>query len=113
MFLPQTFSRDGKRECKKLGEYFINMYANTMADVSCEYIFGDYIIEITENGRLINKFIAYPGIDGLIDSLRIKGLNLHNYLNRYKFEHKVLWFDADDYETDGWGEYIDFSIIRE
>lgn len=113
MFPLQSFSSKGKRECKKLGEYFTKMFASTSAKVTCEYVFGDYVVEITENGKLINKFIAYADEEGLIGSLRVKGQNLTAYYNRFVQEQKVLWFDADDYESDGWGEYIEFSIIHE
>ena len=112
MIFSNGFSKAGERECEKIGDYFSNLYAHTLAQVNCGYVFGDYVVEITENGRLVNKFIAYPGFDGLIDPLRVKGLNLQLYLHRYRLEQKVLWFDADDCETDGWGEYIDFSIVH-
>lgn len=112
MFCTSSFNDEGQKECEKLGNYFSQMYSMTPADVSCGYVFGDYVIEITEYGNLVNKFIAYPGVDGLIDTLRVKGGNLSMYFDRYQREKKVLWFDADDYESDGWGEYIDFSIIH-
>lgn len=112
MLFSCSFSDEGKKECEKLGQYFIQLFAMTPAEVSCAYIFGDFVVEITECGHLVNKFIAYPGVDGLIDTLRVKGLNLVMYFNRYLQERKVLWFDVDDYEKDGWGEYIDFSIMH-
>lgn len=112
MLFTSSFSKEGQKECEKLGNYFTRMFSITPAEVSCGYVFGDYVIEIIENGKLVNKFIAYPGNDGLIDTIRIMGINLSMYYNRYLAERKVLWFDADDYESDGWGEYIDFSIIH-
>ena len=112
MFDSNSFNREGQQECKKLGHYFQQIYAITPAKVDCGYVFGDYIVEITENGNLVNKFIAYPGMDGLIETIRVSGINLDMYFARYQKEGKILWFDADNYETDGWGEYIDFSIIH-
>lgn len=112
MFFSSSFNDEGQKECQKLGEYFTKMYSMTPAEVSCGYVFGDYVVEITEYGNLVNKFIAYPGFDGLIDTLRVKGLNMNIFLSRFRQERKVLWFDADDYESDGWGEYIDFSIVH-
>ena len=109
----QSFSEEGEQECEQIGAYFTRLYANTLAEVDCDYFGGDYVVEITENDRLVDKIIASPGYGGLIDSIRVIGPNMQAYLNRYRFEQKVLWFDADDYERDGWGEYIEFSIIHE
>lgn len=112
MFDSYSFNREGKKECARLGNYFQQIYAPTPAEVECGYVFGDYVVEITENGNLVNQFIAYPDADGLIGTLRVKGMNLEIYFTRFQRDHKVLWFDADDYEADGWGEYIDFSITH-
>lgn len=101
-----------EKECEQLGLYFIQMFAITPAKVSCGYVFGDYVVEITENGRLVNKFIAYRAEDGHIGTLRVKGANLTNYYNRYIMEKKVLWFNAYDCESDGWDEYLEFSIVH-
>lgn len=112
MVLSNSFSNEGEKECYKLGSHFVSMFAPTPAKVDCGFVFGDYVVEITENGRLVNKFIASADNTGQIGTIRIIGINLSLYYNRYVSERKVLWFNANDCERDGWDEYIEFSIVH-
>ena len=54
MFFSNEFNEKGKDECEKIGVYFTQMFSITPALVECNYIFDDYVIEITENGKPVN-----------------------------------------------------------
>lgn len=110
MFFSNEFNEKGKAECEKIGAYFTQMFSITPALVECNYIFDDYVIEITENGKPVNKFIISPGMNGNIDTIRVSGLSLNGYYNRFLNERKFLWLDVEDCERDGWGEYLEFSV---
>lgn len=110
MFDTFTFNSSGRTQCMKLATYFTQMFSLTPATVDCKFIFNDFVVEITENGTIVNKYIAYPDMNGKIGILRISGMNLSLIYNRYLNDHKVLWFDAADCERDPWGEYLEFKL---
>lgn len=99
-----------KENCIKILKHFERMFSFTPAVVIGEFRFGDYVIEITENGHLVNKFIITSDSEGNVNTFTIKGMNLGIYYTRYRLEHKVLWYNASDCEKDAWGEYLKFQI---
>jgi hypothetical protein len=88
------------------------MYSITPCVIESYPFVNEWVIEVTEHGKLVNKFIFSPDYNGDVDYIRISGINLNLLYVRYCNERKFMMFDVSDCELDAWDEYIDFTIAH-
>ena len=108
--MSSKFSIESKDHLNRIYFYFIMIYKSTAARVESRYIDNDYVINITENGRMVNNYVFMPNDKGGIGIIRETGINLDLAYYRYLKEGKVfdLKIASCDFQPD-WG-YIEFVI---
>lgn len=51
---------------------------------------GAYAIEISKDGRIVNLFLFYPGMNGKIESIAIYGSNLHGHISAIRSSMNIF-----------------------
>lgn len=75
---------------------------------------GIFCIDISTQGRLINKFVFCPDTEGNIESIAIYGDNLRSHMNAIRQSMKIFDMEVEsvDFES-GYSEYVDVYLKTE
>lgn len=72
---------------------------------------GAYAIEVSKDGRIVNLFLFYPGMNGQIESIAIYGSNLQGHLSAIRSSMNIFGMKVDSAEMDGGVEdFIDVYL---
>lgn len=75
---------------------------------------GIHCIDISKYGRLINKFVFCPDMEGNIESIAIYGDNLRGHMNAIHQSMKIFDMEVEsiDFES-GYSDYVDVYLKTE
>ena len=73
---------------------------------------GVHALEVGKNGRLINLWLFYPGVDGEISSIAVYGAYLEGHLKSIKSSMTVFGMPVESAEMDysGMSDFIDIYL---
>ena len=75
---------------------------------------GFQSIDISNYGRLINKFVFCPDTEGGIESIAIYGENLRSHMNAIRQSGKIFDMEVEDVSFEsGYSDYVDVYLKTE